>query len=87
MKHLRAFDTQAEYDNAVLQFPNVSSIGDDEVIYSMGLPFYVEAIENISVNHVGEYSMDCKNWMPFIISRRIHHQFNDDVFLYIMVNY
>lgn len=65
MKHLGIFNTREEYDNSAVSIPYVCLVEDEEVVYSTGLPFYVEAIENISVKHVGEYSMDCKNWLPF----------------------
>ena len=64
MKQLRIFETQAEYDSATLPLPNVCLV-NKTLYYNKKIPFYVEAIEDLNVSYVGEYSRDRRKWTAF----------------------
>ena len=64
MKQLRIFETQAEYDSATIPLPNVCLV-NKTLYYNKKIPFYVEAIEDLNVSYVGEYSRDRRKWTAF----------------------
>lgn len=59
MKYLKLFQTQEEYNAySIVDFPNISYVkGAKSVFYNTEVPFYIEAIEDLTVT-VNAYSSD-----------------------------
>lgn len=76
MKYLKLFQTQDEYDAySIVDFPNISYVkGAKSVFYNTEVPFYIEAIEDLTVtmsfysNEKAAYSLDKINWVNYTSS-------------------
>lgn len=72
MENLKKFDTKAEYqawkDGDDYVFPNVCKVGEEVVYNNYPDPFWIEALEDVTVKFhdgsdpIGEYSFDKKIW-------------------------